>query len=317
MRYINELREEMTINEIYFCRKKQELQTKAGKTYYSLVLQDKTGNLDGKVWNVTSGGIDEFSSLDYINVQGRITSFQGSLQLNIDRVRRCDEGEYEEADYMPCTKKNVQDMYQELTGLIQTVKEAHLRELLENFFVKDGDFQKKFRAHSAAKSVHHGFIGGLLEHTLGVAKMCDYFAKTYPIINRDLLLTAAMFHDMGKLTELSGFPENDYTDAGQLLGHIYIGAHLVENAADQIADFPPCLKRELIHCILAHHGELEYGSPKKPALVEAFALNFADNVDAKFETLLELMSGGDASNLEWLGFQRTLDTNIRRTSSNQ
>ena len=314
MRYIEDLREDMTINEIYFCRKKQELQTKAGKPYYSVTLQDKTGNLDGKVWNTMSGGIDEFSSLDYVNVSGRITSFQGNLQLNIDRVRKCEEGEYDEADYMPCTKKNMDEMYGELTQLIGTIKEPHLKQLLEQFFVQDGTFQKNFRQHSAAKSVHHGFIGGLLEHTLGVTKLCDFFANTYPLINRDLLLTAAMFHDMGKLIELSGFPENDYTDAGQLLGHIYIGAHIVENACDGIEGFTSQLKRELIHCILAHHGELEYGSPKKPALVEAFALNFADNVDAKFETLLELMAGGDPENLEWLGFQRTLDSNIRRTS---
>lgn len=313
MKYIEELKEDMTINEIYFCRKKQELLTKAGKPYFSLTLQDKTGNLDGKVWNVGSGGIEEFSSMDYINVSGRITSFQGNLQLNIDRVRKCSEDEYNPGDYMPCTKKNVQEMYQELTGYIATIKEPHLKALVENFFIKDEEFKKNFQFHSAAKSVHHGFIGGLLEHTLGVTKMCDYFAKTYPIINRDLLITAALFHDMGKMQELSRFPENDYTDEGQLLGHIYIGAHMVENAAAEISDFPECLKRELLHCILAHHGELEYGSPKKPALVEAFALNFADNADAKFQTLIEIMSG-DEENLEWLGFQRVLDTNLRRTS---
>lgn len=313
MKYIEELKEDMTINEIYFCRKKQELLTKSGKPYFSLTLQDKTGNLDGKVWNVGSGGIEEFSSMDYINVSGRVTSFQGNLQLNIDRVRKCSEEEYNPGDYMPCTKKDVQEMYQELTGYIATIKEPHLKILVENFFVKDEEFKKNFQLHSAAKSVHHGFIGGLLEHTLGVTKMCDYFAKTYPIINRDLLIAAALFHDMGKLQELSRFPENDYTDEGQLLGHIYIGARLVENAAAKIADFPECLRRELVHCILAHHGELEYGSPKKPALIEAFALNFADNADAKFQTLIELMSG-DEENLEWLGFQRVLDTNLRRTS---
>lgn len=313
MKYIEELKEDMTINEIYFCRKKQELLTKAGKTYFSLTLQDKTGSLDGKVWNVGSGGIEEFSSMDYINVSGRVTSFQGNLQLNIDRIRKCSEDEYNPGDYMPCTKKDVQEMYQDLIGYIATMKEPHLKMLVENFFVKDEEFKKKFQLHSAAKSVHHGFIGGLLEHTLGVTKMCDYFAKAYPIINRDLLIAAALFHDMGKLQELSSFPENDYTDEGQLLGHIYIGARMVENAAAQIPDFPECLKRELVHCILAHHGELEYGSPKKPALMEAFALNFADNADAKFQTLMEIMSG-DEENLEWLGFQRVLDTNLRRTS---
>ena len=234
------------------------------------------------------------------------------MQLNIERIRKCGEDEYDPADYMPCTKKNVEQMYQELLDYIATIEEPHLRELLENYFKQDEKFQKEFRMHSAAKSVHHGFMGGLLEHTLGVTRMCDFFAKSYPILNRDLLLTAAMFHDMGKIIELSSFPENDYTDAGQLLGHIYIGAHLVENSCDKIEGFPERLKRELVHCILAHHGELEYGSPKKPALVEAFALNFADNADAKFQTLIELMSG-DEENLDWLGFQRTLDTNLRRT----
>lgn len=313
MRYIQELREEMVINEIYFCRKKQELLTKAGKPYFSLTLQDKTGNLDAKVWNTGSGGIEEFSALDYIDVSGRVTSFQGNLQLNIDRVRKCGEDEYNPADYMPCTKKNVEQMYHELLTIIDTLKDEPLKTLCENFFVKQEDFKKNFVYHSAAKSVHHGFIGGLLEHTLGVVKMCDYFAKHYPMLNRDLLLTAALFHDVGKMQELSRFPENDYTDAGQLLGHIYIGARLVEEEIKKIPEFPECLSRELIHCILAHHGELEYGSPKKPAIMEAFALNFADNADAKFQTLAELMSG-EQDSLEWLGFQRTLDTNVRRTS---
>lgn len=313
MKFIEELKEDMTINEIYFCRKKQELLTKAGKPYFSLTLQDKTGNLDAKVWNTGSGGIEEFSTNDYINVSGRITSFQGNLQLNVERIRKCSEDEYNPADYMPCSKRNIEQMYQELTDIIATIKEPHLKQLTEYFFVKNEAFQKSFQTHSAAKSVHHGFIGGLLEHTLGVTKLCDYFASAYSILNRDLLVTAAMFHDMGKMKELSKFPENDYTDEGQLLGHIYMGAHIVENAIQKIPDFPTHLRSELIHCILAHHGELEYGSPKKPALVEAFALNFADNVDAKFQTISELFQG-EQDNLEWLGFQRILDTNIRRTS---
>lgn len=314
MKYIEDLREDMMINEIYFCRKKQELQTKAGKPYYALILQDKTGNIDGKVWNVISGGIGEFSALDYINVAGRVTSFNGSLQLNIDRLRKCDEGEYNPEDFMPCTKKDVNEMYGEILKMIETVQEPHLKSILQIFFQNMPEFQTRFQQHSAAKSVHHGFMGGLLEHTLGVAKICEFYASAYPIINHDLLITAALFHDMGKIYELSPFPENDYTDAGQLLGHIYMGAHIIENTCAQVPDFPKVLKRELIHCILAHHGELEYGSPKKPAIIEAFALNFADNADAKFETITEVLSGGDANSLEWLGFQRTLDTNIRRTS---
>lgn len=313
MKYIEDLREDMTINEIYFCKKKQELVSKAGKSYFSLTLQDKTGLLDAKVWNTGSGGIEDFSSNDYINVNGRITSFQGNLQLNVDRVRKCSEDEYDPADYLPCTKKDIGEMYQEVIKLVGSIKEPHLKQLAKHFFEEDEEFQKKFKFHSAAKSIHHGFLGGLLEHTLAVTKMCDYFATAYPIINRDLLITAALFHDMGKLQELSAFPENDYTDEGQLLGHIYIGAHFVEEHIQNIPDFPIRLRSELIHCILSHHGELEYGSPKKPALIEAFALHFADNADAKFQTITELFKG-DVENMEWLGFQRVLDSNIRRTS---
>ena len=164
----------------------------------------------------------------------------------------------------------------------------------------------------AATSVHHGFVGGLLEHTLNVTKLCEYYAQNYTYLNRDLLYTAAMCHDIGKVYELSEFPENDYTDEGQLLGHIYMGAQMIHDRVSQIPDFPEVLKNELIHCILAHHGELEYGSPKKPALVEAVALNLADNTDARMETITEIFAA-NKSKKEWLGFNRLFDSNLRRT----
>ncbi len=153
-----------------------------------------------------------------------------------------------------------------------------------------------------------------MEHTLGVTKNCDYFAKMYPVLNRDLLLTAAIFHDIGKLKELSTFPENDYTDAGQLLGHIMIGAEWVGDAIKSIDGFPVVLANELKHCILAHHGELEFGSPKKPALVEALALSFADNIDAKMETFRELLVNVPENDTKWQGYNRFMETNFRRTS---
>ncbi len=167
--------------------------------------------------------------------------------------------------------------------------------------------------HSAAKSVHHGFVGGLLEHTLSVVTMCEFFCTQYPYLNHDLLITAAAFHDVGKLKELSSFPENDYTDDGQLLGHIVMGSELVGYGCRTIKGFPHRLQSELQHCILAHHGELEYGSPKKPALPEALALNLADNADARLETMKELMKTDESSTApgSWLGFNRLFDSNIR------
>ena len=314
MRYIETLREGERINEIYLCKMKQSALTKAGKPYDNLVLQDKTGTLDAKIWDPGSVGIDEFDALDYVAVTGDITSFQGNLQLSVKRARKVAEGEYDPKDYLPVSEKNVDEMYTELCTLIQGVSNPYLNRLLKSFFVEDAEFVKRFKFHSAAKSVHHGFVGGLLEHTLGVTKNCEYFAKAYPFLNHDLLVSAAIFHDIGKLEELSVFPENDYTDEGQLLGHIMIGAEMVGERIRTIEGFPTRLGNELKHCILAHHGELEFGSPKKPALAEALALSFADNMDAKMETIREIFAGTPENSTDWLGYNRLLESNIRKTS---
>jgi 3'-5' exoribonuclease len=311
MRYINDLRDGEMISETYLCKTKQSLKTKAGKSYYSLLLQDKSGTLDGKVWEL-SQGIDHFESMEYIHVEGQVVNFQGAIQLNVKRVRRSHEGEYDPADFVPTSGKNINEMYSELLKYISKIKDNHLRKLLESFFVEDNDFADRFKKHSAAKSVHHSFVGGLLEHTLGVVRLCDYYADHYPLLNRDLLVAAAMFHDIGKMEELSRFPENDYTDDGQLLGHIYIGTEVISARIKMIPGFPSALASQLKHCILAHHGELEYGSPKKPAIIEALALNFADNTDAKLQTMTEFLNGGDEK-ATWLGMNRLFESNIRRT----
>lgn len=313
MKYIESLREGERINEVYLCKFKQAALTKAGKPYDNVILQDKTGTLDAKIWDPGSVGIDEFDAMDYVAVTGDITSFQGNLQLSIKRVRKVGEGEYDPKDYLPATDKNVDEMYAELMSFVNSVKNPYLSRLLHSFF-DDADFAKAFKFHSAAKSVHHGFVGGLLEHTVSVTRNCDYFAQNYPFLNRDMLLTAAMFHDIGKLKELSTFPENDYTDAGQLLGHIIIGTEWIGEKIREIDGFPEVLANELKHCILAHHGELEYGSPKKPALVEALALSFADNLDAKMETVRELLNNVPDNNMTWQGYNRLLESNIRKTS---
>ena len=314
MKFIETLREGERINEIYLCKFKQAALTKSGKPYDNVILQDKTGTLDAKIWDPGSVGIDEFDAMDYVAVTGDVTSFQGNLQLSIKRVRKVGEGEYEPENYLPVTDKDIDEMYKEMMGYINSIKNPYLSKLLHMFF-DDEAFAKAFKFHSAAKSVHPGFVGGLLEHTVSVTRNCNYFAENYPFLNRDLLLTAAMFHDIGKLKELSTFPENDYTDAGQLLGHIMIGAEWIGDKIREIDGFPVVLANELKHCILAHHGELEYGSPKKPALVEALALSFADNLDAKMETVREILAGVPENNLQWQGFNRLLDSNIRRTST--
>ena len=226
-------------------------------------------------------------------------------------MRKCSEGEYDPADYLPVSERDIEEMWSELTVYIDGIGNVWLKKLLEAFF-RDEAFASKFKKSSAAKAVHHGFVGGLLEHTLSVTNMCAYFAKAYPLLNRDLLLSAAMLHDIGKTRELSDFPQNDYTDEGQLMGHIVMGAHMAMDKMDAIEGFPSKLYSEVAHCILAHHGEYEYGSPKKPALMEALALHFADNTDAKMETMKEIFASTPDDG--WLGFNRLIDSNIRKTS---
>lgn len=314
MHFIELLREGERVNEIYLCKSRQTALTKAGKPYENLLLQDKTGTLDAKIWEPGSVGIDDFDRLDYINVVGDVTSFQGALQLNVKRVRKVAEGEYDPKDYLPVSEYNVEDMYRELTDYIRSMTNPYLKKLASSFFLEDEDFARRFKFHSAAKSVHHGFVGGLLEHTLSVTRVSAFFADTYKLLNRDLLLCAAMFHDIGKLDELSVFPENDYTDAGQLLGHIMIGAMQVAERIKTIPGFPALLSNELQHCILAHHGELEYGSPKKPALPEAVALSYADNIDAKMQTMREIFSNVPEGDTQWQGYNRLFESNIRKSS---
>lgn len=313
MKYIGELREGDITRDVYLCKQVQSLVAKTGKNYLSILLQDKTGVLDAKVWDVTSGGIEDFQALDYIYVEGEVTVFQGTLQLKCRRIRKCHEGEYDPADYLPYSRYNIEEMYKKLMNYASTVTEPHLKQLINDMFVEDTELVEEFKKHSAAKSVHHGFVGGLLEHTLSVTSLCVKFSEQYRFLNKDLLITAAMVHDIGKIRELSELPLNDYTDEGNLLGHIVIGYEMIGERIAKIDGFPVSLASELRHCILAHHGELEYGSPKKPAIAEAIALHFADNLDAKMETMRELLETAD-DKAEWLGFQKLFESNMRKTT---
>ena len=312
MKYIKDLHEGETIRSIYLCKGKRSAETRNGKPNDNLLLQDKTGTLDGKIWDPNSQGIADYDEKDFIEVVGDVITYNNNLQLNIKQLRIASEGDYNPADYMPTSEKSVDMMYEELLTYIRGISNEYLRRAVEYYFVNDEAFIKKFKGHSAAKTVHHGFAGGLLEHTLSVVHLCEYFAGAYDIINKDLLIASAVCHDIGKTKELSSFPDNDYTDEGQLIGHIVIGVEMLSDAIRTIPDFPEVLANEWKHCIIAHHGELEFGSPKKPALAEAMALNLADNADAKMQTLKEIFK--DKKGTDWLGYNRLFESNLRRTS---
>ena len=311
MKYIKEYKEGDKIFDIYLCKHRQSAVTKNGKPYDNLILQDKTGTIDAKVWDPNSAGIAEFDALDYIEVYGDVTSFQGALQANIKRIRKCREGEFDPANYLPVSKFPIEDMYEELLIYIEEIENPYLQKLLKSFFVEDQEFISRFKQSSAAKTVHHGFVGGLLQHTLSVTRLCDYYCGAYPLLKKDLLISAAICHDIGKVREISLFPQNDYTEEGKFLGHIVIGSEMIAEKISKIEGFPVLLARELKHCILAHHGEYEFGSPKKPAIMEAVALSYADNTDAKLETFTELLE--NTTETGWLGFNRLFDSNLRET----
>ena len=312
MQYINTLREGDDITETYLCKSKSSGVAKNGKTFYNLVLQDKTGTIDGKIWEL-SNAIEHFEAMDYVKLSAKVTSFNNKPQLNFRQTRRAEEGTYDIADYMPISKFDIDEMFKELLALIDSVKDESLKTLLRSFFVEDASFVKAFKMSSAAKSMHHAFVGGLLQHTLSVARIADFLAGFYPIMNRDLLVTAAICHDIGKVKELSEFPVNDYTDPGNLLGHIVIGAMMVKEKADEINGFDETLKNNLVHCILSHHGKLEYGSPEKPKIIEAVALSFADDTDAKLEGFSEALESEQAEG-DWLPYNKMFESIIRKTN---
>jgi len=311
MIFIEAFKEGDVISGVYLCKSKQASTTKTGREYENVVLMDKTGNIDAKIWEPNSPGIREFDAGDFIVVKGQVTSFNRALQFKIESARKAESGEYAEADYMPVSRFDAEELLKELFGLIDSVKNKHLNRLLSMIFREDAAFTERFKTATAARSVHHGFVSGLLEHSVSVARLCTKICENYDYVNYDILVAGALLHDIGKTREISAFPQNDYTDEGNMIGHLVIGYGMVREKIAQIQGFPESLANQIEHLILSHHGELEFGSPKKPATIEALALAAADNLDAHLETMRELMEAKNPNT--WLGFNKWLDTNVRRT----
>ncbi len=311
MRFIKDFTENERIVDHYLCKQKQSLKSRAGKTYYSLKLQDKTGTIDAKVWDLTKD-IQNFNENDYIKIDASVVTFNNEYQLKVVKVRKSDEGEYDPSDYIPSTKNDINEMYNQITEIVNNINDKFIKTLLKNILDRP-DIKTNFKTHSAAKTMHHNYLGGLLEHTLSVTQLCLKVADHYgDMINKDLLVCYAILHDIGKIRELSTFPENDYTDEGQLIGHLIIGVELVGEESKKIEGFPKTLENLIKHGILSHHGKLEYGSPKLPATMEAFLFNMVDEMDAKakmIEDLLNVDSGQGA----WVGYNRLLERNLRKT----
>lgn len=309
MRYIKELRENERVIEHYLCRKKESRESRAGKTFLSLKLQDKTGTIDAKVWEITND-IQAFEENDIVKIDATVGSYMGELQLKVTKLRRSREGEYVDSDFIPATAKDIGEMSAKISELIKSVKTPHIKKLLENIF-GDQSRAEIFQKHSAAMYMHHAYMGGLLEHTLSVAEICVFLGARYKYVNEDILIAGALLHDIGKIHELSPLPQNEYTDDGQMLGHIIIGLELVTAEIAKIDGFPHETASLIKHCLISHHGEYEFGSPKIPATPEAMILHFADNIDAKLTTFAEIYEKDTNPGL-WTTYQKSLGRFIRK-----
>jgi len=311
MRYIEDLKDGENIITHYLCKKKETLKTKSGKNYMSMILADRTGTISAKVWTLNND-IQSFETGDFIKIEAQVVTYIDDLQLNVRKVRKSMAGEYLPADYIPTTDKDIDAIYTAVCELIKSIENPHLHGLLTAIFIENTQVKADFISNSAARSMHHAYMGGLCEHTLAVAQICDFLAPRYKFVNRDLLISAALLHDIGKIFELSDFPENDYTDNGKLLGHIYIGSEFIGAEAAKIEGFPPALKSLLQHCILSHHGKHEFGSPILPKTMEAMLLSYADITDAHTKMLEEALEKIPA-NTDWAGYNRVLGRDLRKS----
>lgn len=320
MQFINKLKDGDTLKSIYHVKVKSQATAKTGKDYFNVQFSDRTGTIDGRIWDTTSPAIEEFKVGDFVEIEGDVISYNNQLQFKIIKLRVADKTEFNSEDYFATSKYDKKEMAKEIDLLIEEVKNNNFKNLLKSFFVEDKTFREKFINHQGAKTVHHSFVSGLIEHTLSTTKLAKAIAKNYDDINIDLVITAALLHDIGKVDEIIYYPDNEYTDEGYLIGHIVMAYGTIKNRIDKIGGFSKEEENELLHCILSHHGTPEFGSPKQPMLMEAYIVSQADNTDAKLEIMRESIANAKITNkMDVNGFisNKFMTTNFRESKLNK
>ena len=316
MQFINKLKDGDTLKSIYHVKTKSQATAKTGKEYFNVQLSDRTGIIDGKIWDTSSPGIEEFKAGDFVEVEGDVILYNNQLQAKILRLRKTDKSEFNSEDYFAVSKYSKKDMAKELDSLISEVKNENYNRLLKAFFIDDKEFREKFLSHQGAKTVHHSFVSGLVEHTLSTTRLAKMIANNYDDINIDLVITTALLHDIAKIEEIAPYPDNEYTDDGMLMGHIVLGYDMVHQKINELGGFSKIETSELLHSILSHHGSVEFGSPKLPMLMEAYVVSQADNIDAKLEIMRESIANAKVTNkMDPNGFvvNKFMGTNFRES----
>ena len=286
--YVSDIAENAQVTGEFFVARKALLRSKSGSPYLALTLGDRSGNIEARVWEEAERVSAAFNEGDFVRVKARAEVFREAVQLAVTDLVRLEPAAVDLADFLPASERDPQEMLKELKALGRKVGNPHLRALLEAFFADRALMAGLARA-AAAKNMHHAYLGGLLEHTLSVATLARDIAAHYPEVDRDLLLVGAVLHDIGKVRELSCAPGFDYTTEGRLVGHLLLGVEMLEEKMAKVPGFPPNLATALKHLIISHHGEYEFGSPKRPKTAEAFVLHALDDLDAKLNTVRQLL----------------------------
>jgi 3'-5' exoribonuclease len=292
---------------------KQVKPKKSGEPYLALTLGDRSGQLEAKMWDNVEDAIDAFEQEDFVKVKGLINKYKNRFQLTIHKLRRLAESETDFADYLPKTTKDIGELWRSLAAFVATFQNPHLKALVEAF-MSDPEIAEAYRNAPAAKSLHHAYIGGLLDHVVSLCTSCDLICRNYPQLNRDLLLTGAFLHDIGKIHELAYNRSFSYTTRGQLLGHMVIELEMLQAKIIQVPDFPPELKTLVEHLIISHHGHYEFGSPKLPMFPEALVLHYLDDLDSKMEAMRVHFERGTDSEGVWTGYNPSLARPLLNTS---
>ncbi len=307
--FVNELEVNKPVTAAFLVQSKEVREKKTGEPYLSLMLSDKSGKIDAKMWDNVAEVLDIFDRDDFIKVKGLVQLHQNRPQLVIHKIRALTDKEVEFADFFPASLRNPDEMWTELRAIVSSVKNPHLLSLL-NAVLDDPDIARRYRMAPAAKTIHHAFLGGLLEHVLSLCGLCRAMTSHYPHIDPDLMIAGAVLHDMGKIYELSYDRGFNYTTEGQLLGHIMIALRMIGEKLHAFPNFPVQLRNLLEHIVVSHHGRLEFGSPKVPQFPEALLLHYLDDMDSKMECMRALIESDRQSNSDFTSYNNALERTV-------
>jgi len=284
---------------------KQIKPKKTGEPYLALTLGDRSGQLEAKMWDNVEEVLDSFEQDDFLKIKGLVNKYKQRFQLTVHKLRKLGESEIDFSDYLPKTTKDIDELWRTLTGFVESFQNQHLKSLVQGFMA-DPEISAAYRNAPAAKTLHHAYIGGLLDHVVSLFRSCDLICKNYPQINRDLLLTGAFLHDIGKIHELTYNRSFSYSTKGQLLGHMIIELEMLQAKLAALPGFPDELKILIEHLIISHHGEYEFGSPKLPMFPEALMLHYLDDLDSKMEAMRAQFEREAALENPWTSYNPSL-----------